>query len=67
VSGCSIIQYCYAHQVEDTTDEERCIQLGCSLDEANAECRAEIAVLCGTAPEPPFIMVTLSGQRVILN
>jgi hypothetical protein len=66
-NGCSIIEYCYAHQVQDTTDEERCIQQGCSLDEAIAECRAEIAVRCGSAPRPPYVMITQSGERVILN
>jgi hypothetical protein len=66
-SACSIIEYCYAYQKENTTDEERCIQLGCSLDEAIAECRAEVAVTCGTAPQPPFVMITLSGERVILK
>lgn len=63
--GCSIIEYCYAHQVEDTTDEERCIQLGCSLDDAIAECGAEIANVCGTAPRPPFVIITLDGERVV--
>jgi hypothetical protein len=67
MNGCSIIEYCYAHQVENTTDEERCIQRGCSLDEAIAECRAEIAVRCGSAPRPPYVMITQSGERVILN
>jgi hypothetical protein len=67
MNGCSIIEYCYAHQVQDTTDEERCIQRGCSLDEAIAECRAEIAVRCGSAPRPPYVMITQSGERVILN
>jgi hypothetical protein len=67
MSGCSLIEYCYAYQVEDTTDEERCRQLGCSLDAASAECRTEVAAVCGSAPQPPFVMVTLSGERVILN
>lgn len=67
INGCSIIEFCYAHQVQDTTDEERCIQRGCSLDDAIAECRAEIAVRCGSAPRPPYVMITQSGERVILN
>jgi hypothetical protein len=67
VNGCSIIEYCYAHLELDTTDEERCIQRGCSLDAAIAECRAEIAVRCGTAPQPPYVMITQAGERVILN
>lgn len=67
VNGCSIIEYCYAHQVQDTTDEERCIQRGCTLDAAIAECRAEIAERCGTAPRPPYVMITQTGERVILN
>jgi hypothetical protein len=66
-NGCSIIEYCYAHQVQNTTDEERCIQRGCSLDEAIAECRAEIAVRCGSAPQPPYVMITQAGERLILN
>jgi len=65
--GCSLIEFCYAYEVEDTTDEERCIQSGCSLEDANAECRREIAEECGIAPLPPFVMVTLTGERVILN
>jgi hypothetical protein len=67
VNGCSIIEFCYAHQVQNTSDEERCIQLGCSLDAAIAECRAEISVRCGSAPRPPYVMVTLAGERVILD
>jgi hypothetical protein len=67
VNGCSIIEYCYAHQVQDTTDEERCIQRGCALDDAIAECQSEIADTCGIAPAPPFVMITVSGERVILN
>lgn len=67
VNGCSIIEYCYAHQVQDTTDEERCIQRGCSLDAAIAECRAEIAQRCGTDPQPPFVMITEAGARLTLN
>jgi hypothetical protein len=67
VNGCSIIEYCYAHQVQDTTDEERCIQRGCSLDEAIVECRLEIADTCGIAPQPPFVMITLSGERRVLD
>jgi hypothetical protein len=66
-NGCSIIEFCYAHLVQDTTDEERCIQRGCSLDDAIAECRAEIAETCGRAPQPPYVMITQSGERVILN
>jgi hypothetical protein len=65
--GCSLIEFCYAYEVEDTTDEERCIQSGCSLEDASAECRREIAELCGIAPLPPFVLVTLTGERVILN
>jgi hypothetical protein len=67
VNGCSIIEFCYAHQVQNTTDEERCIQRGCSLDAAIAECRAEIAVRCGSAPRPPYVMITQAGERVILD
>jgi hypothetical protein len=66
-NGCSLIEYCYAYQVQDTTDEERCIQLGCSLEAASQECRTEIADVCGTAPLPPFVMITLAGERVILD
>jgi hypothetical protein len=67
VDGCSIIEFCYAHQVQNTTDEERCIQRGCSLDAAIAECREEIAVRCGSAPRPPYVMITQAGERVILD
>ena len=65
--GCSYIEFCYAYEVIDTTDEERCIQSGCTFDEADAECRAEIAEVCGIAPQPPFVLFTLSNERVILN
>jgi hypothetical protein len=65
--GCSYIEFCYAYEVIDTTDEERCIQSGCTFEEAEAECRAEIAEVCGIAPQPPFVLFTLSNERVILN
>jgi hypothetical protein len=65
--GCSYIEFCYAYEVIDTTDEERCIQSGCTLDDAETECRAEIAEVCGIAPQPPFVLFTLDNERVILN
>jgi hypothetical protein len=65
--GCAYIEYCYAYEVIDTTDEERCIQSGCTFEEAAAECRAEIAEVCGIAPQPPYVLFTLSNERVILN
>ena len=66
VNGCSEVQFCEAFRVIDTTDGVRCIQHGCSLEAAAAECRAEVQVYCGNAP-PPFALYTLDGGRLELQ
>lgn len=69
MSGCSVVEYCVAYDRIDTTAEELCRQLGCSLDEAVAECRAEVplASVCGPNSAPPYTIITLSGDEVVLN
>jgi hypothetical protein len=68
-SGCSVVVYCRAYERLDTTAEELCRQLGCSLDEAIAECRAEMpfASVCGPNSAPPYTIIALSGDELILN
>ncbi len=68
-SGCSLVVYCRAHERLDTTAEELCRQLGCSLDEAIAECRAEmpLASVCGPNSAPPYTIIALSGDEVVFN
>lgn len=59
-NGCSTVQYCNA----PGQDGARCRQLGCSLDEALAECAAETPRVCGDPPLCPWAFYTLSGQRL---
>jgi hypothetical protein len=65
-NGCSIVEYCEANTVIDTTDEERCQQLGCSVEAALAECRAEVFLVCGNV-QPPFAFYSLEGVRLELQ
>ena len=66
VNGCSEVEFCRAYEVLDTTDEERCIQRGCSVNAAAAECRDEVLFYCG-AVQPPFALYTLDGGRLELQ
>ena len=63
---CSEVQFCRAFEEIDTTDEERCLQRGCSVDAAAAECREEVLRVCG-AVQPPFVLYTLDGERLELQ
>jgi len=56
--GCSMVIYCHAPGT-------RCMQRGCSLVDAQNECKRETRTVCGT-PVCPFIFAT-SDQEITLN
>lgn len=58
--SCSIVQFCNA----PGSDGTRCLQQGCSLDTALAECSREAPAVCGT-PVCPWIFVALDGRRFL--
>jgi hypothetical protein len=69
-AGRSIVQFC---DVPNSNDGTRCLQQGCSglaciFDEpaSFAECRSEVATVCGS-PTPVFVWVSsLDGHRHLL-
>jgi hypothetical protein len=58
--SCSIVQFCNA----PGTDGTRCLQQGCSLTAALAECTTESRAVCGT-PVCPWIFVAIGGARFL--
>lgn len=63
---CSLVEFCRAYEALDTIDEERCLQRGCSVEAALAECREEVLFVCGNV-QPPFVLYTLDGDRLELQ
>jgi hypothetical protein len=59
-ASCSIVQFCNA----PGSDGTRCLQQGCSLATAQAECSREAPAVCGT-PVCPWIFVALDGTRFL--
>lgn len=59
-AGCSVVQFCNA----PGSDEARCIQQGCTLSNALAECDREIRDACDEPPLCPWLFVKNNGQRV---
>jgi hypothetical protein len=64
--SCSLVEFCNADQVDGSGDQERCQQKGCSIDDAIRECIVEVENVCGNV-QPPYVLVTLANQRLILN
>jgi hypothetical protein len=58
--SCSIVQFCNA----PGSDGTRCLQQGCSLSAAQAECSREAPAVCGT-PVCPWIFVASDGTRFL--
>jgi hypothetical protein len=56
--GCSMVIYCHLPGT-------RCVQRGCSLVDAQNECKREMRTFCGT-PACPFIFAT-GDQEITLN
>lgn len=59
-ANCSIVQFCNAPGADGT----RCLQRGCSLGAALAECSDEAPRVCGT-PVCPWIFVASDGSRFL--
>lgn len=59
-AGCSIVQFCNA----PGSDGTRCLQQGCDLGTALAECSREAPAVCGT-PVCPWIFVASDGSRFL--
>ena len=59
-ANCSIVQFCNA----PGSDGTRCLQQGCSLNTALAECSREAPAVCGT-PVCPWIFVASDGTRFL--
>ena len=59
-ANCSIVQFCNA----PGSDGTRCLQRGCSLGAALAECSDEAPRVCGT-PVCPWIFVASDGSRFL--
>lgn len=59
-ASCSIVQFCNA----PGSDGTRCLQQGCSLSAAQAECSREAPAVCGT-PVCPWIFVASDGTRFL--
>jgi hypothetical protein len=59
-ASCSVVQFCNA----PGSDGTRCLQQGCSLATARAECRTESKNVCGN-PVCPWIFVATNGQRFL--
>jgi hypothetical protein len=59
-TNCSIVQFCDAPGADGT----RCLQQGCTLDQAAAECDREVPQICGTG-KCPWILVTTDGRRFV--
>jgi hypothetical protein len=57
-AGCSVVEYCNA----PGSDGSRCLQQGCTLTAAIAECETETRQVCGT-PRCPWIFVATGGAR----
>jgi hypothetical protein len=58
-ANCSIVQFCNA----PGSDGSRCIQQGCSLADAEAECQRETVTVCG-APTCPWALVETNGTKL---
>ena len=58
-SGCSIVEFC---NVPNSSDGTRCRQQGCSLQNAEKECKTESQTVCG-GHVCPWIFVASNGQR----
>lgn len=59
-ANCSIVQFCNA----PGSDGTRCLQRGCDLGTALAECSREAPQVCGT-PVCPWIFVASDGSRFL--
>ncbi len=55
-ANCSVVQFCNASGAEGT----RCVQQGCSNQDAVRECQRETTTVCGS-PVSPWIFVTTNG------
>lgn len=58
LAGCSVVEYCNAPGGDGT----RCRQTGCSIPTAIAECKADVAAVCGKAT-CPWIFTSVTGAR----
>jgi len=61
-AGCSVVQFCNA----PGSDGTRCVQQGCTLEDAFVECLNETASVCGQA-SCPWILVESSGARDVIT
>jgi hypothetical protein len=57
-AGCSVVEWCQAPGFDGT----RCVQTGCSVSAAIAECIADVDFVCG-GPNCPFIFTSITGAR----
>jgi len=60
--NCSIVQFCNA----PGSDGTRCLQQGCTFDQAAVECINETSTVCGSA-SCPWIFVASDGERFTIT